>query len=82
MSEELTVWFPAEIKPARKGVYETQFRNGQRLPLQGYSHWNGRFWGDTSQDIKNALARRHIEGHPKKSWRGLAKPARATGKGE
>ncbi len=36
--KELTPWFPANVKPAHVGVYETLVEDG------GYRYWNGTFW--------------------------------------
>jgi hypothetical protein len=72
---KLTEWYPAHIKPVRKGVYETS-RSG-RL---GYSYWTGRQW--TNQSRYAAYADRHktwITGaNQKKNWRGLAEPPPAA----
>jgi hypothetical protein len=37
-----TPWFPGDVAPVRKGVYERDYG-----PTDGilYSHWSGRKWG-------------------------------------
>lgn len=36
-----TPWFPGHVKPARVGVYERKWPDGERV----WSVWNGRHWG-------------------------------------
>lgn len=77
MSEQkLTEWFPADVKPVRRGVYEVRwgwtFRDGG-----GYCHWDGRTWGNTFFKVDRAPGRGEtITAKQDKGWRGLAeKPA-------
>ena len=62
--DQLTDWFPPEIKPVHVGVYQTDFC--------GYAHWNGKKWGYgrlSPLDAKTcAVYRSAIQN---KSWRGL-----------
>lgn len=76
MSEEnLTPWFPGDVKPVRKGVYQ------RRAGFLGvYSYWNGRFWclGDNSPfGAKDSFAISHASQAQSKPWRGLATPPKA-----
>ncbi|CAJ0698065.1 hypothetical protein [Ralstonia mannitolilytica] len=44
--DQLTPWFPAEVKPVHVGVYEVepmQLDSGFRWPI--FSYWNGKLWG-------------------------------------
>lgn len=74
--EELTTWFPANQKPARKGVYQTQFTSARGTAHLGFSYWNGRRWGTQMPELNfvleylldNVLARQD------KQWRGRTKP--------
>lgn len=58
MSAKLTPWFPADVKPTRKGVY--QCREGR----QYYWFWDGRVWRSSEFGWECVLQRRE--------WRGLA----------
>ena len=71
--KKLTEWFPADVKPARVGVYKTKF-----TALEGYSYWNGCEW--TNQvDAKTRVRTAWTEGAcQEKHWRGLAKNPKAT----
>jgi hypothetical protein len=42
---KLTPWYPANIKPVRKGWYEVrcEFKN----VCGGMHYWNGKWWGET-----------------------------------
>lgn len=53
-----TPWFPGDILPVRKGVYER--RINKRLPLPR-GHWNGRVW----------FVGRKISYFQRAEWRGL-----------
>lgn len=76
MSEEkLTPWFPGNVKPVRKGVY--QRRAGF---LGSYSYWNGRFWclGDnTPLAAKDSVAISYASEAQSALWRGLAQDTKA-----
>ena len=39
--EKTTPWFPGNIKPARRGVYQQMCGHGVAL---GYQYWNGAVW--------------------------------------
>lgn len=69
MSDERTAWFPPEVKPVHRGVYERSIRTiGVR-----WAYWNGRYWGGFATIIKHAVDNRFSEtGHPIAPWRGLA----------
>ncbi len=66
--EDLTPWFPADVKPVRPGVYEVQMTTGR------FAYFDGQRWGwsfrtkreaDTDRDHRNAAQ--------DKVWRGLNK---------
>jgi hypothetical protein len=38
---KLTDWFPGDVKPVRKGVYQKLCGHGVEL---GYQYWNGKYW--------------------------------------
>ena len=67
-----TPWFPADVKPARVGVYQTG--DPSDIEDQLYQHWNGRHWGMCADTIAEAKAvaddRSFFQNEP---WRGLAK---------
>jgi hypothetical protein len=75
MSEKLTPWFPADVKPARVGVYEKDFQidEGHR----SFQYWSGRRWwygtGNPEGTKKAFLSAPHGECRPRpRPWRGLA----------
>lgn len=77
MSEQLTDWFPAHVKPARPGVYETdEVNTGERC----YQFWNGEFWGYASSTPAEAAEASHLKSmFQDDKWRGLSvKPSPIT----
>lgn len=82
MDEELTPWFPPEVKPVHPGVYE---RDASQLDLSAasikyYSHWDGVWFilkrspeqaGNESGGPYHSF-RQHLP------WRGLAKDPNAN----
>ncbi len=63
---KFTPWFPSEIKPVHKGVYQT-------LNDNYYAYWSGKFWGWTVHSVASAAACRTPRGaNQLKTWRGLA----------
>lgn len=76
---KLTPWYPPEIKPTRKGIYE---RKGSRNMLGKYRHWNGVFWGGWNATIKGALRNQESPSADQSShWRGLATDPAEKAKG-
>mgnify|MGYP001051620624 CR=1 FL=1 len=66
MSKELTPWFPAEVKPVRKGFYERDYGFEQE-DIADY--WDGNaWWVIPTYDLTE-----RIPGLPVLPWRGLAK---------
>jgi len=51
---DLTEWFPPEIKPSRVGVYETATKQEIALNLSAINHWNGKWWGKMADTPKLA----------------------------
>lgn len=70
---KMTPWFPVGSKPARVGVYETDFLGsfGQRFQL-GYSYWNGQRWHNNRPTPAEAAADDGAFSSQSKRWRGLA----------
>jgi len=63
---KLTGWFPPEVKPVHRGVYEV-FDEGS------YAYWSGKLWGWTVLSVASAAACRTPRGASQhKTWRGLA----------
>lgn len=67
-----TPWYPGDMRPKRRGVYEREFAgSGQPVRL---SHWNGRLWGGWAIYMAGALANKDspssLQNVP---WCGLAK---------
>lgn len=83
MSEqELTPWFPANVKPARKGVYEV--RDNVFTRYRAFAYWNGerfgwRCWDGAPHDAQGAVNDAFVCSNyetclaPRVAWRGLAK---------
>ncbi len=70
MKPKLTPWFPADVEPVRKGVYEVDFGNR----LSWFAYWDGQGFGYRSTTIKSAHDCRHYKTYlsGKTAWRGLA----------
>ena len=67
MAQKLTDWFPGDVKPVRKGVYERNSLTGK------YSFWTGTHWclGFVSM-IQASGSKTGSSCDQKASWRGLA----------
>lgn len=50
LKEEVTDWFPAEVKPARTGSYQVLEAESPNWPFPSYAEWNGKKW---DKDIIN-----------------------------
>jgi hypothetical protein len=74
MSKQMTNWFPAHIKPGRKGVYQVTLWRNQ----VGYAYWNGKVWSwFDSERISDKEFLEDIEDgntHDELKWRGLTEP--------
>lgn len=68
-NNKLTPWFPPDVKPVRKGIYEIKTPFGQR-----YSTWLGNKWSYWSADLDKAKGMSGIGDHGlnRYHWRGLA----------
>ncbi len=65
----MTEWYPPNIKPVRRGVY--QILGGD---LICFSHWNGKAWSLASHSsIKAKEKRKILSGNQGKTWRGFTK---------
>jgi hypothetical protein len=70
--QKLTEWFPADIKPVRKGVYIRDLQSDSLEIFYGY--FDGYIWGCTQTSIKAAYEWRNTEtSYPNLQWRGIAK---------
>lgn len=75
MKAKLTEWFPAKVRPVRKGLYLRSWACGP-----AYAYWNGKSWGQsytfsyiTEEEAKRlALADRNTASKFERPWRGLA----------
>lgn len=67
---KFTKWFPANIKPVRKGIYQTIVPNVSGLY---FSKFDGKFWLRDRYELEMA----NLESSPSycqnRQWRGLAK---------
>ncbi|GAA0809226.1 hypothetical protein [Cupriavidus gilardii] len=68
--QELTPWFPADVKPARDGVYQRDY--GSVSLYCAYRRGKWRVFGYTPEAAAWEVAASNIEA----PWRGLAKPAK------
>lgn len=69
---KLTGWFPANVKPVRKGVYQ---RKGYVID---FSYWTGERWSTGAGNAKDAYAGRFIETVCRDfPWRGLRTRSRS-----
>lgn len=71
MSERLTEWFPANVKPALPGWYEREY--GIEWMAKSHDYWNGRYWLVGDGKVARVRASSDMR------WRGLAEdPSHAT----
>jgi hypothetical protein len=70
----LTEWYPASIKPVRKGIYNVSCRSEDQSG-KWYSYWNGVSFMYYGIDPRSAMKYRKEKGcgNDTKSWRGIAK---------
>jgi len=73
---EVTEWYPADVKPVREGVYQTQYRDG----LTAYRKFSGGKWheGYHSPTAANATMvpiSAWLRSEYVHAWRGLRSPA-------
>jgi hypothetical protein len=69
-----TPWYPGDVKPHRKGVYERQCPE----PDDRYSYWNGEFWAPSDSTIDGAMDPFWIDSlsdWQTVPWRGLTREA-------
>ena len=74
-TQQLTDWFPGDVKPVRVGVYEVQDEGG----VGKFSEWNGEHWGlrtnilRFASDWSNPVYRGFKPtANQRLKWRGLA----------
>lgn len=74
--DDLTSWFPPDVKPRRKGIYQTNtYPDSKLVPV--FQYWNGREWGFFSIIFERAYERRFTRSVRQASqWRGLNKRPR------
>lgn len=70
MSEELTPWFPAAVKPARIGVYQVApFAKDEPR----WSYWDGMNWSFFTIRLESLEEKKDYCVHSERMpWRGLA----------
>lgn len=71
---KLTPWYEPNVKPKRKGVYNTD-----AYDKESFQNWNGKFWGLYTADKNLAAHPAYADiqssvQHPR--WRGLTKEAK------
>lgn len=68
MNNQMTDWFPENIKPVRAGVYETAYCG------KTYTYFDGKRWGWSQPSLSKARKDLDTGGaFQKKSWRGFTK---------
>lgn len=69
MSKKLTPWFPADVKPVRKGVYIASLFRHEKW----YRYWDGRSWSTGGPSVAGCLRNPTDDWvHAGLEWRGLA----------
>lgn len=75
MEQELTEWFPEDVKPNFIGVYEVKpLYKGESGT---YAYWAGEGWLPYHCSVYDAYENRNydpLSRHQDKVWRGLARP--------
>lgn len=67
--DDLTPWFPPDVKPVHEGVYQTMANN-----LIVFQYWDSFQWGYYTQTPDRAIDQRQLRSEFQKSpWRGLNK---------
>ena len=69
-NSKMTPWYPASVKPVRKGLYQTRMP-GQTSP-DGYQKWGVRFWCAWDNSAKIAEQSSVKSNFQNPEWRGLA----------
>ena len=67
-----TRWYPKEVNPVRKGVYEIKNRND----IPWYRHWDGRVWYVGSRWPVVARWHQTTVTYCRDPWRGLTEKAK------
>lgn len=68
--KDMTPFFPADVKPTKKGAYQTRTCAGDRL---GFQFWTGNhwcFWGFDAEDAERG--QRDKSCFQNVQWRGLS----------
>lgn len=65
MSKKLTRWFPAEVKPFHKGLYNA----GHWRMADSFFVWDGKYWR-FSKEVDGLAGQKCFSQN--KQWRGLA----------
>lgn len=62
-----TAWFPGDVKPKRKGIYQRRYGNG----ALAYSKWNGDCWLSGVFNICDVSTTKTQSWLQSLEWRGL-----------
>lgn len=68
---KLTEWFPGDVKPVRRGVYERDYGGGIFGNL-GFALWTGSQWKYRSTTPEKACVESIDSLNIRRPWRGLA----------
>lgn len=72
-NEQLTPWYPGDVKPVRVGVYQTKNQIDKGAV---YQRWNGLFWCLCCDTPDRAATWDDQSLFQRSKWRGLAQPPR------
>ncbi len=67
---KVTEWFPGDVKPVRRGVYERDFGGGG-LRFYSFSRWTGSLWAYRAETPEKAAYEKFISLNNNLPWRGL-----------
>jgi hypothetical protein len=68
MSKKMTPWFPPQIKPVRKGVYQAKLGDDGDIC---YAAWNGKRWSWADLSHRGRMLRSFLGSSQSKFWRGF-----------
>lgn len=76
IAQEVTEWYPADVKPVHVGVYEVQNMYDPTHPNL-FNYWTGKEWTGSASHIESLVmeSRPHICAFQGRVWRGLRRPA-------
>lgn len=80
--QKLTDWFPADVKPARPGIYELAYGNLDVAMPMPFHYWTGSYWANGAGKTVDECNERSRERMPTESWATYMKTAKWRGLAE